>query len=239
MRVWLHTSVRSATVTQSTIFSLVTHVALVGAAVYGTGAASRQLLDDIAERVYYLPPPDRRPNSEARVEHLTYVDVGNGAALRGAYHPGGEAPPSNGREAARDPGAITGKDEIFQTPSLEFASPDSVYSILDVDESAVRSVGSAAPIYPPEMIKNRVEGGVFLRFVIDTTGRADPTSIEVVRSSHPAFTDAVRTAVPLMAFTPASVQGRRVRQAVEQNFEFKIAPSVAAASEHTRTKPVP
>jgi TonB family protein len=238
MRVWLHSSVKSAAVHQSAIFSLVTHAALVGAAVYGTSEGGRLVMENFANQVFYLPPPDRRPSSEGRLEKLTYVDIGNGAAAQGQFVAGAKTPMPKGREL-EDPGTSAGKDETSQAASLEVASPDSVYSVLDVEESAVRSAGSAAPVYPPELIKDKIEGAVFMRYIIDTTGRADPNSLEVIRSSHPAFTEAVRTAVPLMAFSPAMVGGHKVRQAVEQNFQFKIAPPVAAAPEHTRTKPAP
>jgi TonB family protein len=86
------------------------------------------------------------------------------------------------------------------------------------------------------MMKEGKEGGVFIRFVVDSTGRADSATIEVVRATHPLFAQSVRQAVPLMMFSPASVGGRHVRQAVEQNFEFRIT---AAPAEHTKTKPVP
>jgi hypothetical protein len=42
-----------------------------------------------------------------------------------------------------------------------------------------------------------------------------------------------------MRFSPAMVQGRKVRQMVEQRFQFRITPPVAAPAEHTRTNPVP
>lgn len=239
MRVWLHSTVKSTAVNQSALFSLVTHVALVGAALYGTGTGGRIPLDSAVSKIFYLPPPDRRPNSEGRLERLRYVDIGDGAALAGATLPGGSKPLPKGPPKAKDPGESRGTDAVSQAASLDVPSPDSVYSILDVEESAVRSAGSAAPVYPPNLIKERVEGGVFMRYIIDTTGRADPNSLEVIRSSHPEFTESVRNAVPLMAFTPAMVAGRKVRQAVEQNFEFKITPPLAAASEHTRTKPTP
>lgn len=238
MRVWLHSTVKTTSVNQSAIFSLVTHVALVGAAVIGTGAG-RLVPNEVAERVFYLPPPDRRPNSRAQVEQLTYVDIGDGAAVGGATTTGGNVPLPMAPERTDDPGEPAGKEEFAQTPSLEVASADSVYSILEVEETAVRSAGSAAPVYPPRLIKDKVEGAVFVRFIIDTTGRADINSIEVIRSSHPALTEAVREAIPLMAFSAATVAGRKVRQAVEQNFQFKITPPVAAASEHTRAKSLP
>jgi CheY-specific phosphatase CheX len=42
-----------------------------------------------------------------------------------------------------------------------------------------------------------------------------------------------------MRFSAAIVDGRPVRELVEQSFSFRIAPPAAAPSEHTRTNPVP
>jgi protein TonB len=123
---------------------------------------------------------------------------------------------------------------------MPIPSEDSVYSILNVEESAVRSEGSAAPIYPPELISKGIEGAVLTNFVIDTTGRADTTTIEIVQSSHPLFVESVRTAIPGMRFSPAMVQGRRVRQVVEQRFQFRITPpALTVPAEHTKASPVP
>jgi protein TonB len=123
---------------------------------------------------------------------------------------------------------------------MPMPSDDSVYSILNVEESAVRAEGSAAPIYPPELIEKGVEGLVLTNFVIDTTGRADSATIEILQSTHPLFVASVRTAIPGMRFSPAMVQGRRVRQVVEQRFQFRITPPVPVVpAEHTRANPVP
>jgi hypothetical protein len=45
----------------------------------------------------------------------------------------------------------------------------------------------------------------------------------VLRSSHALFGDAVRSALPDMRFTPAEVNGRKVKQLVQQPFAFAIA----------------
>jgi len=99
--------------------------------------------------------------------------------------------------------------------------------------------GSAAPVYPLELVKQGVEGSVIVRYVIDSTGRAEPASLEVTASTHPGFTEAVRDALPGMRFTAATRDGRPVRQLVEQSFAFRITPPTPAPSEHTRTNPVP
>jgi TonB family protein len=240
MRLWLQSYTSTTTVAPSAMFSMAAHAVLIGAAVYGTGEQSRQLVEEISQRIYYLPPPDRMPASEALAEQIQYVDVGNGARVTGKATPTGTAAGDpKPKDDAGGRGA-PGVDPLDQESQLPIPSEDSVYSILNVEESAVRSEGSAAPIYPPELIAQGVEGSVLTNFVIDTTGRADPQTIEVVQSAHPLFEQSVRTAIPGMRFSPAMVRGRRVRQVVEQRFQFRITPPAPpVAAEHTRASPVP
>jgi TonB family protein len=236
MRIWLHSAAKTTALGPSTALSLVTHAVLVGAAVYGTGVRARAVEEAVARRIYYLPPPDRRPSSDNVLEHIRYIDVGANTPISNT-RPDGLDPARAGEKEKKKPGGDAGTELLPQAPAVAVESQDSVYSILDVEETAVRSAGSAAPIYPPDMMKEGKEGGVFIRFVVDSSGRADSSTIEIVRATHPLFAQSVRQAVPLMMFSPATVGGRHVRQAVEQNFEFRITP--AAPAEHTRTKPVP
>jgi protein TonB len=240
MRLWLQTYASASTATPSVFVSVAAHAMLIGAAVYGTGVRSRQLAEEITQRVYYLPPPDRAPASDAVEERIQYVDVGNGARVTGLESPTGTPPgaPTPAEEKG-GPGAA-GVDPLDRPASIPVPSDDSVYSILNVEETAVRSEGSAAPIYPPELIQQGIEGSVLTNFVIDTTGRADSTSIQILQSTHALFVQSVRMAIPGMRFSPAMVQGRKVRQMVEQRFQFRITPpAVTAPAEHTRTNPVP
>lgn len=236
MRIWLHSAVKTTAIGPSTTFSVLAHALLVSAAVYGTGMRARTIQEAIARRIYYLPPPDRRPSSENLVEHLQYMDVGARTPVSNEQA-NGLVPVPAGDEAKQKSGGSRGKEALTQAPSVAIESRDSVYSILEVEETAARSAGSAAPVYPSELMKDGTEGGVFIRFVVDSTGRADSSSIEILRATHPLFVQSVRQAVPLMMFSPAMVGGHHVRQAVEQNFEFRIAP--AAPAEHTKTRLVP
>ena len=45
---------------------------------------------------------------------------------------------------------------------------------IEVDSAAERHPDSAAPTYPPELMKQGIEGYASVRFVVDTTGRVDP-----------------------------------------------------------------
>jgi protein TonB len=102
---------------------------------------------------------------------------------------------------------------------------DSVFTMLEVERIAERYEGSAAPIYPPKLSALGKEGRVVATFVVDTTGRVEMTSVQVVASDDPEFSESVRTALGEMQFRPATRGGRPVRQLVEQRFNFRIAPA--------------
>ena len=106
---------------------------------------------------------------------------------------------------------------------------DSVFTILEVDTAVVRSQMSAAPAYPLALLDKKIEGMVLARYVVDTTGFADTTSFEVIRSTHPGFVDAVKEALPYMRFQPAKIGGMKVRQLVEQQFSFRITDTTTVA----------
>ena len=79
------------------------------------------------------------------------------------------------------------------------------------------------PEYPAALQAAGVAGTVMVEFVIDTTGRAEPTSVQMVGSSHPAFEDAARAAVLGARFRPARLSGHPVRQITRQRIRFVAA----------------
>ena len=92
-----------------------------------------------------------------------------------------------------------------------------------VEKTAVPAPGSSAPRYPDALRLAGVEGEVLVQFVVDTAGRAEVSSFKVLKSSNDQFTKAVENSLPLMRFVPAEVEGRKVRQLVQQPFTFSIA----------------
>jgi TonB family protein len=109
--------------------------------------------------------------------------------------------------------------------------PDTVFSVLQVDEMVERHGESAAPAYPRDLLAIGAEGVVQAIYVVDTTGRVDTTTIQVVRSDDPRFTESVRTALGRMLFRPAKRSGKTVRQLVEQQFRFVILPASQVAEQ--------
>lgn len=108
--------------------------------------------------------------------------------------------------------------------------PDTAFSVLEVDEMVERYEGSAAPVYPPDLLALGTEGEVRATYVVDTTGRVDTMTIRMLESDDPRFAESVRTALGGMRFRPARRGQSAVRQLVEQRFRFRIAPPEQATA---------
>ncbi len=109
-----------------------------------------------------------------------------------------------------------------ESETIEPGIGDNAMSAVEVDSIAVFDATSAAPEYPQNMALRRVEGATVLRFVIDSTGVIDMSTVRVISTTHSAFARAVLEAMPKMKFRPASIAGHPVRLLVEQMFSFKI-----------------
>ncbi len=174
-----------------------------------------------AESAAFIPPPQ---------SGLAMRGAASGAlamvSLSYRFNGGPESGAANtARNTVRRPGAgavrrIT--PVILSAPDSASAYGDDVYTSFQVDNAAQISAGSAVPRYPPELLARRVQGKVVVRFVVDTTGMADVASVEILDSSAPQFEESVRAALPHMRFSPARLNGRRVRQLVEQPFRFNV-----------------
>jgi TonB family protein len=83
---------------------------------------------------------------------------------------------------------------------------------------------SPGPIrYPEEMVAGRVRGEAVVEFIVDTGGRAEPSSIRVVQSTRATFGSVGREVVGRARFTPARLAGGAVRCRVRLPFVFEIA----------------
>jgi hypothetical protein len=235
MRSWSVSYAKAAPALSSATISVMAHALIIAAWVYTTMPATGVPEDSLANRLYpeYIPPPDHTPGVPGSRESVHYIalardGIGNGDGPRMM----GDARPITADESA-------GHAPVDSTPSS--ASPaapgvqDSVFTVLDVDSAVVRQGNSAAPAYPLKLLTARVMGYVAARYVVDTTGFADTSSFDVIRSTNPEFIDAVRDALPYMRFKPAKIGPMKVRQLVEQMFSFRIADT----SKVQTGKPVP
>jgi TonB family protein len=228
----------------SVTISVLLHAALISASVVSTLPEPGVPPGSLANRVYYLPPPNRVPAQRATRETIHYIALapigeGNGFGL-----PATRA--DRKATAVRDLDfGDSGRDSATSVDLAAYTGTDSVFTLVDVDTAAKRLAESAAPKYPKELLEKRVEGSTLVQFVVDTTGFADTTSFRVVTASQPEFAKAVREALPQMRFASARIGDSKVRQLVELPFTFNIAtppptapaPTVEATASRRRRRP--
>jgi TonB family protein len=83
---------------------------------------------------------------------------------------------------------------------------------------------SAPPLSYPEFLRREgIEGHVVVQAVVDTTGRVEPGSIKIVRSSNPAFDMPTRLWVLKALFRPARLHGEAVRVLISQPVDYSFA----------------
>jgi len=194
---------------------LITVLALTGQQVANS---VRGLIEQTVRYLYPIPREIGLPRPGELTDPL-------GAAARSM---GGLSPrPANGAgtEAMTVQSARTGIEFApipLEGASIEPGLGDNAFSMVEVDSIAFVDPTSAAPEYPQTLALRHVEGGVVLRFVIDSTGLIDMATVRVVSSTHKLFARAVLEAMPRMKYRPARVGDRAVRLLVEQMFSFKI-----------------
>ena len=81
---------------------------------------------------------------------------------------------------------------------------------------------SPNPIYPDLQRMVGDTGRVVAQFVVDTTGHVDMHTFKVIEMTHSAFIEPVRQSLVRASFEPAEINGRKVRQLVQQPFDFRI-----------------
>ena len=102
------------------------------------------------------------------------------------------------------------------------ANPEQNYFEFQVEKPAAPLPTNAPPRYPPDLRAANVEGEVLVQFVVDTAGVPDMASFKVLRSSHAEFTKAAQAHVSTARYYPAVLRGRKVRQLVQQPFNFSL-----------------
>ena len=104
-----------------------------------------------------------------------------------------------------------------------YVSPATPFFEFQVEVPAAVATNSTAPRYPDALRLGNVEGEVLAQFVVNPDGTVDVGTFKVLKSSHPLFTESVRSALPSMRYKPALVGGKAVRQLVQSPFTYSIS----------------
>jgi protein TonB len=154
--------------------------------------------------------------SPTPIPDLAFVDVPVGVppvalgAEPGAAFGAGTAVAVAGPGGSEGRGAAVGMD-------------DAPFEREQVERPAMALAGNAAPVYPEALRRAGLDGEVVVQFVVDTLGRAEPGTLQVLRTTHPSLADAVAAVLPRWRFVPAEAGGRRVRMLVRQPVAFGLA----------------
>ena len=215
--------------------SVVLHVALVAAAVFGTINAGQAEEEETVEEVKFVetkpdepPPPEPEPTPPPPDVTVAPPPPKGFQVLTAPVEIPDVIPDIDLSKKVTDEADFSGKGVAGGVAKgveggTGPVTTDQPYFEFQVEKPVLAAPGSPPPRYPEMLKSGGIEGEVLAQFVVDTTGRVESGSFKVLKSSHELFTVAVRNALPSMRFYPAEVGGRKVKQLVQQPFTFAIA----------------
>jgi len=112
------------------------------------------------------------------------------------------------------------KAAVSSTQAVDPAA--NVFFEFQVEQPVAQLLSGGIPKYPASLRAAGVEGEVQAQFVVNRDGNADASTLKVLKSTNELFSAAVTSAVPLMRFSAAEVDGHKVKQLVQQSFQFKL-----------------
>jgi protein TonB len=207
--------------TRGSFMSLVIHTAVIGGAIFATLSARQQLAGTKIDTVTMVLQPQEPqhqtpPPPELQVPLRGFQTVAVPVIMPTAI------PPVNLQEHF-DPKDFSGVGIEGGTADGATPSANPVYSTAEVDQPP--ALVSAPPLdrdYPPLLRQAGITGRVVIEAVIDTAGRAEPGSIQVIQAAHPGFTDAAKRWFAKALFRPARKNGEAVRVLVTQALDFTL-----------------
>lgn len=96
-----------------------------------------------------------------------------------------------------------------------------VYHAADLEQQPAWT-GGPSFVYPPELRRRRLAGIAVVRMVVDTGGRVEPASIEVVETPDSGFVQPLTQMMLATTFTPGRAGGHAVRSIT--SLSFSLAP---------------
>jgi protein TonB len=121
----------------------------------------------------------------------------------------------------RDFSGIGVEEGIFEGVEEGPVDLAQVFTEAVVDEPPER-ISCPPPEYPRMMQQAGVEGTVVMQGVVDTTGRIERESVEVIQSTQRAFDGPAMQLLRRCVFRPGRVRGRPVRVLIQLPVQFTL-----------------
>ena len=120
--------------------------------------------------------------------------------------------------AAGSGGALAGFGEVRALTAAQ-AVQDETFDVSELEQKP-EAVSQAAPVYPAELRKAKIEGSVTLVFVLDENGRVNEPRIE--NSSRPEFEKPALDAIRKWRFRPGMKSGKAVATYIRIPMRFRV-----------------
>jgi periplasmic protein TonB len=213
------------------LVSVVVHASIVGALVVATAHATVAHVSEQRETAVKFttttPPPP--PPAPATPKVFTAAPVAKGfLVLRTPIDIPTSLPPIDLSVPPTNPDDVTGIGKPGgRANGLDGATGiapalNGVFLESEVEKPVMVLPGTTGPAYPEMLRSAGIEGQVLAQFVVDTTGRVELATFQVLDSPHPLFVAAVRRALSRIRYLPAEARGARVAQLVQQSFQFTV-----------------
>jgi protein TonB len=216
-----------------TLFSLVFHGTLIGAAVVVTAKAG--IADDKTkqEKIQFVemkkepPPKPKEPPPPPPKEVFKAPPPKGFQVLRAPVEIPIKIPDIDLTKKVTDEADFSGKGvKGGIAKGVEGGTPQRIgnepFFEFQVEKPVQQIPGSGTPRYPDALRSSGVEGEVQAQFIVNEEGRAEPGSFKVLKATNELFSAAVRAAMPQMRFYAAEIGGKKVRQLVQQSFQFRL-----------------
>ena len=213
-----------------TVFSIVLHTFLIAGAVYATARAGVKDEKSKAEKIQFVemkkePPkvPDKPPPPK---EVIVKPPPPKGfQVLRAPVKIDIKIPEIDLSKAVTNEADFSGKGVKGGTGTGVaggVANTNQTYFEFQVEKPAEMLQDSPKPKYPSVLESSGIAGEVQAQFVVNSSGKADMDSFKVLKSTNELFTQAVKSVLPRMRFSPAQIGGKPVNQLVQQSFQFAV-----------------
>lgn len=198
--------------------------------IYATGAsfarggeAPRARTDTITESVFDITSTGDVFNIDVTNGEMHFVS-GDSSSIHIEAAMSGASPAlwfsATGRHVVIQRGGAAIQNES-QAQSASPATTD--FFEFQVDQPVVLRE-SVKPTYPAALKSSGISGDVWVQFVVDQAGRVDMRTFKLLSSPHPLLTAAVKEVLPKWRLDSAIRHEKRVRQVVQQAFQFGPSP---------------
>jgi protein TonB len=214
-----------------TVFSVVLHTFLIAGAVYATARAGVKDEKAKAEKIQFVEmkkePPKEPPKEAPPKEVIVKPPPPKGfQVLRAPVKIDIKIPEIDLSKAITNESDFSGKGVKGGTGNGVVGGTGPVtnqtYFEFQVEKPAEMLQESPKPKYPSVLESSGIAGEVQAQFVVSSSGKADLESFKVLKSTNELFTQAVKSVLPRMKFSPAMIGGKPVNQLVQQSFQFAV-----------------